>query len=128
MADITFKVKVDNTNKCKEEVKARIEEALEVCGGTIESYAKNLCPVGTPESTGIPDYKGGSLRSTIRHEVDKNTVYIGAGGIDGIFKFVNYSVYVELGTRKMSAQPYLKPAIVNHLTEYKRIIERAFRR
>lgn len=33
----------------------------------------------------------------------------------------------ELGTRKMKAHPYLKPAIFNHTEEYKQILEDSLR-
>jgi len=63
----------------------------------VESAAKRYCPVDT-----------GLLRSSIHHEV----------GIDGRGLFarigsdVEYALYVEMGTRRMAGQPYLRPALV----------------
>lgn len=63
------------------EVRAALEQAkaraLEIIGGKAEKYAKALCPVGTPESTGIPGYVGGRLRNSITHTVENDTAIIG---------------------------------------------------
>ena len=128
MAKFEYEVTVNNIPRVRSELHNKIYEALEVCGGTAERFASYLCPVGTEETTHIAGYKGGSLRSTIRHEFEgDDTVAVKAGGIDGIYKFVNYAVYVEMGTRKMKAQPYLKPAFEDHLDQYRQAIERALK-
>jgi HK97 gp10 family phage protein len=36
---------------------------------------------------------------------------------------VEYAPYVEPGTHKQKAQPYLRPAAENHSAEYKEIIK-----
>ena len=77
--------------------------ALEKIGLVAERYAKQLCPVDT-----------GRLRNSITHGTDANSVYIGTN--------VEYAPYVELGTRRQHAQPYLRPAITNHMEEYKKIL------
>lgn len=95
----SYKVNVLNANA------AGIRRALEICGGTAERYAKELCPVDT-----------GNLRNSITHQpVDAETMAVGTN--------VHYAPYVELGTVKMKAQPYLRPAIENHRDEYERIIQ-----
>lgn len=48
----------------------------------------------------------GDLQSTIGVEVEGETVNLVAGGGD-----VDYALYVEFGTIKMEAQPYMRPAI-----------------
>jgi len=79
--------------------------ALEIIGGKAESYAKKLCPVDT-----------GRLRNSITHQqLDDNTEVIGTN--------VEYAPYVELGTRKMSAKPFLRPAAEGHRAEYIEIIK-----
>lgn len=95
--------------------------ALEMLGMKAEKYAKALCPVGTPESTGIKGYMGGTLRNSITHKVDagQGVVYIGTN--------VEYAPYVELGTVKMEKKPYLKPAVEDHVAEYKSIIDHVLR-
>ena len=87
------------------DIKSKISRALEVVGGTAEGYAKQLCPVDT-----------GNLRNSIAHEQrDENTEAVGTN--------VHYAPYVELGTRRMRAKPYLTPAVENHRSEYEKIIK-----
>ena len=81
-----------------------IARALEKIGLVAEGYAKRLCPVDT-----------GRLRNSITHADDGEAEYIGTN--------VEYAPYVELGTSRTRAQPYLKPAVVNHSDEYKKIVE-----
>lgn len=78
-----------------------IERALEAIGLQCEGYAKMLCPVDT-----------GRLRNSITHSVDasEQKVYVGTN--------VEYAAYVEMGTSRTKAQPYLQPAVVNHADEY----------
>lgn len=94
------------------------EAALESIGIVAEKYAKALCPVGTPESTGIPGYIGGTLRKSIGHSHDSDSAWIGSN--------VEYAPYQELGTMYMEAanggKGYLKPAIVEHANIYARIL------
>lgn len=135
-----FVINEDNTNKILNELDGQIEKALETIGLKVEKYAKALCPVGTPESTGIKGYRGGTLRNSISHVVDKqnNQVNIGTN--------VEYAPYVELGTGPffepppdwekftgqrgsgigggyVHARPFLRPAITDHKDEWKLIIE-----
>jgi HK97 gp10 family phage protein len=58
----------------------------------VKSDAKAGCPVDT-----------GKLRESIDSEVEGDTARIGSN--------VPYAGYVEEGTRKMAAQPYLRPAL-----------------
>lgn len=46
----------DNSDKVAEELRVRINKALEICGLTAENYAKKLCTVDT-----------GLLRNSITH-------------------------------------------------------------
>lgn len=106
--------------------------ALERCGLQAEGYAKDLCPVDT-----------GNLRNSISHKVDgsDHAAYIGTNA--------EYAAYVEFGTgqyssvgggttkthwvykgddgewhigKPMKPQPYLKPAVANHVGTYRNII------
>ena len=105
---------IDSTDKAR-------KIALEIIGGKAETYAKQLCPVGTPESTGIPGYVGGTLRNSITHEqYDKNTEVVGTN--------VKYAPWVELGHHTVSGsfvapKPYIRPAAENHSEEYRKVIE-----
>lgn len=107
-----------------------VAKALETIGRVAERYAKELCPTDTSR-----------LKNSISHQVDDETVYVGTN--------VEYAPYVEFGTGKfaeggggrptpwsyqddkgnwhttngMKPQPYLKPAIENHLDEYKQYLK-----
>lgn len=86
-------------------VKQAITAALEVVGGTAERHVKEITPVDT-----------GRLRNSITHApVSSDTEMVGTG--------VEYSVYVEFGTSKMAAQPYLRPGVESHASEYADIIK-----
>ena len=99
-----FKMENDFSALVKEATFSQVERALEKVGLTAERYAKLACPVDT-----------GRLRNSISHTHDKNTAYIGTN--------VEYAPYVEMGTKNTKAQPYLKPAIADHIQEYKNTIE-----
>jgi HK97 gp10 family phage protein len=43
-------------------------------------------------------------------------------------KGVPYAIFNELGTRKWAGQPFMKPAVYNHLSEIHQIMGNAFRR
>jgi len=53
---------IDKTMKFNEE---KFEEYMDEYWRRVYEDAWRLCPVGTPASTGIPNYIGGSLRETI---------------------------------------------------------------
>mgnify|MGYP002800893708 FL=1 len=106
--------------------------ALERCGEQAEGYAKDLAPVDT-----------GAGRNSISHQVDESesAVYVGTN--------IDYMIYQELGTGKYAeggggrptpwvyqddngnwhwtagnpAQPFLAPAVKDHQTTYRNIIE-----
>lgn len=99
---VTFISHVKDALSAEDKAKAM---ALEIIGGKAESYAKKLCPVDT-----------GRLRNSITHQqYDENTEVIGSN--------VEYAPYVELGTHKQKAQPFLRPAAENHTPEYRAVIE-----
>lgn len=101
----------DNSDQFHDGFDAAIERALEKVGLVAEGYAKRLCPVDT-----------GRLRNSITHVLDsgEQAVYVGTN--------VEYAPYVELGTSRQKAQPYLRPAAADHVSEYRKIIEGELRR
>lgn len=102
--DMKFKMENDFSDLIEQAAFSQIETALEKVGLMAERNAKIACPVDT-----------GRLRGSISHTHDKNTAYIGTN--------VEYGPYVEMGTTNTKAQPYLKPAIADHIQEYKSIVE-----
>jgi len=100
----------DNSGEFLKEMPQKLERAMIAIGLTAESYAKQDCPVDT-----------GRLRNSITHAVEskEQAVYIGTN--------VEYAAYVELGTSRQTAQPYLKPAASEHSSEYREIVEQAMK-
>jgi HK97 gp10 family phage protein len=101
MADI--RIVKDNIDEYLKAVGAAKQRGLEKVGLTAERYAKALCPVDT-----------GRLRNSISHAVEGDSAYIGTN--------VEYAPYVEMGTVRTRAQPYLKPAAQDHADEYKKLL------
>lgn len=111
----------DNSDLIKNALESQIEQALTAVGITAENNAKKEIThvvYDTPESkSGY--VRTGRLRNSLTHEVAMNekAVYIGSA--------VEYAPYVEGGTMKMKARPYLRPAIVNNVDEYKNLVKQA---
>lgn len=99
----------DNTKQVEAAVGAAIARALEAIGLQAEGHAAEKCPVDT-----------GRLRNSITHIRLGNSVYIGT-------KSVEYAPYVELGTSRQKAQPFLRPAAEGHASEYRAILEAMLR-
>lgn len=116
----------------------RVVVALEEVGLAAEGFAKRLCtvdtgllrnsithaldgePVATPEYQDNPGKQFGRYDGTAPKEGGKNrAVFIGTN--------VEYAPYVELGTSKQKAQPFLKPAVVNNVSKFKKIFESHFK-
>lgn len=101
-------VKQDNTKAVVDGISSAIGVALEKVGLVCEGYAQQLCPVDT-----------GNLRGSITHQVAKSekAVYVGTN--------VEYAPYVELGTSRQQAQPYLRPAAQDHMGQYQQVLKSA---
>lgn len=98
----------DNSEKFLDALPARVREGLEEIGKRAERYAKDTVPVDT-----------GELQRSIGYDVTGDTLTLGAG--------TDHAAPVELGTRRMSARPYLRPAMENHGEEYREIMEAALK-
>lgn len=101
-------VRQDNTGQAVDGIESAIGAALEEIGLLAEGYAARKCPVDT-----------GNLRASITHEADAggNAVYIGTN--------VEYAPYVELGTSRQEAQPFLRPAASEHGAQYRQVLKKA---
>jgi predicted DNA-binding protein len=119
-------------NEAVSDMHNRIEKAMEIIGGMVESFAKNLCPVKT-----------NVLRNSITHTIEDEgrTTVIGSN--------VEYAPYVELGTGQYAEggngrktpwvykdekgvwhrttgrkpKPYLRPAVEDHIKEYEEVLK-----
>ena len=123
---MAIKIVNDRTDLVKRELEIKLERALYIIGQKMETYAKMKCVVDT-----------GRLRNSISnaYDVDDRKVIVGTN--------VEYASYVELGRANPDAnkhgdntqggkrnpnhipghnpQPFLRPAVEEHLNEYKTI-------
>lgn len=121
----------DNSEKILAEFREAVLRGLTRCGDAAEGYAKDLSPIDTGllrnsitfalsgEPPKISSYKAdkgvktGSYSGTAPDD-GQISVYLGTN--------VEYAENVELGTSKMDAQPFLKPAVADHAQTYKNIM------
>ena len=114
----------DNSDEFLKALPEQIEQALIAVGITAENNAKReitRAVYDTPESkSGY--VRTGRLRNSLTHSVAMNekAVYIGSN--------VEYAAFVELGTSRMRARPYLRPAVANYTDEYKNLVKQALSR
>jgi len=92
----------DNTDKVMAEIERLSEQKLTKAALMVERTAKQLVPVKT-----------GTLRRSITHKVEKNKAIVGSN--------IEYAPHIEMGTVKMSAQPFLRPALMANLQRIKRL-------
>lgn len=123
MADMNFRLDNDNTDAIKKATAEAIYNALDIIGAKAADYAAALAPVQTA-----------NLKNSLTHQVvqEEQAVYVGTA--------VEYAPYVEFGHHQevgryvpaierrlvrdyVPGKPFLKPAIENHLDEYKSILE-----
>lgn len=119
------------------------DRAMMICGGKAESYAKQNLTDNKSVDTGllrnsITFARGGQKANIDSYSASKGGAtgsYSGNAPGDGlgeksvyIGSNVEYAPYVELGTTRSRAKPYLRPAAENHSEEYKKIIENELRK
>lgn len=110
-----------NMDAVLEALGEQLGQGMIAIGMTAESNAKQeitKAVYDTPESkSGY--VRTGRLRNSISYGVDTSepAVYIGSN--------VEYAPYVELGTSKMQARPFLKPAVEKYAGEYQDLLKQA---
>lgn len=102
------------------ELTPKVDAVIEDNARQIELHAKEIVPVGTPESTGIKGYIGGTLRQSIKSEKEKELTYTVRANSTGL---APYAPFVEFGTYKMRAQPYLYPAYFRQIPKLQKDLE-----
>ena len=85
-------------DKYQEDVLEGLQKYIEKAALTLEKNAKQNCPVDT-----------GKLRASITTEVGNLEAEVGTN--------VEYALYVEFGTSKQSAQPFMRPALDKAITQ-----------
>lgn len=95
----------NRANELRAELSRAKKAALKAAGIQAVSYIRDITPVDT-----------GRLRLSISNRLrGDSAIEIGTA--------VEYAVYVEMGTSRRSATPYLRPGIVDHAQEYCDIIK-----
>ena len=149
---------VDHIKETLSETELATERALEIIGGLMERYAKENSRVDTGLMRNSITYcldgekpKARSYHASYgQNRNSKGKRYsagsskagaVGVGYYDGqmpkepgearsvyVGTNVQYAPYNELGTSKKVAKPFLKPAVVNHINEYKKIISQELKK
>lgn len=102
-------VRIDGFDKLEAKLKRNMDlgavrTVVRKNGADLQTKAQKNAPVGTPQSTGILGYVGGTLKRSVELDITD-------GGLTAeVEPTADYAAYVEYGTRFMEAQPYLKPA------------------
>lgn len=150
---ISIEIETDNTDKVLGELDEAIDRALEAMGMKVEDYAKAKCPVDTGllrnsithalggKPTAITSYQSEDTHATTAATqkagtAGKSVDPVRSGSYSGnapsekavfIGSNVEYAAYVECGKDggKTNAQPYLKPAVMDHVDELKNLAKDA---
>lgn len=96
-------------DKVRKNIDDATEKALDMVGVFVEGEAVIRCPVDT-----------GNLRGSITHKVRENKVVVGTN--------VEYAPYVEFGTYKAKAQPYLRPAVDKNRSKIKTLFNEVYKK
>lgn len=110
MANIKIEIETDkfvaNLQKLSKQIQQAVKKEFVWAGVETQNRARVNCPVDT-----------GTLRNSITYEQKGDfDIIVGA--------YTDYASFVEYGTRKMSAQPYLNPAFEEVSKEFQARIER----
>lgn len=127
------------------EIEKQVEEAtkksLRLVGGQAERFAKEAISDMDAVDTGFCknsitfalDGEGANVDSYTDDHGEKRGYYSGIAPVEGrnnhcvyIGSNVYYAPYVEFGTTKMRARPFLGSSIENHQSEFERVFKEAF--
>jgi HK97 gp10 family phage protein len=123
---------VDHSQEIINATDEAIYNALYIIGAKAADYAAGKAPVDTGllknSMTFAMSGEEPILKKYSSDDGKKEGEYSGAVPKDEMMAVyvgtnVEYAPYVEYGTVKQKAKPFLKPAIESHLDEYKHILE-----
>ncbi len=115
-----------NPHKADAQIMNASMERLEACGEVVARKARSFVPVGKSRPRYLngkewTEREAGALKRSIRvvrlNNSQKRNIRIYAGS-----KKVYYARFVEMGTSKMAAKPYLRPAFNGSKAEMKHIL------
>lgn len=92
---------------------SKVKATVKKNGAQLQKTAQKEAPVGTPQSTGIPGYVGGTLKRSIGLEITD-------GGMTAeVESTAEYAGYQEYGTRFMKGKPHIRPAFEEQKEKFK---------
>ncbi len=103
----------DNTDKAAEAMEAAIESALYAAAVKIHGDAVMMAPIDTGNLRGSLSFSvcGGQAEGVSAPASSADGVGAASENTANIGTGVHYAPHVEYGTRKMSARPFLEPAL-----------------
>lgn len=104
-----FSKLIDNSKLALSAVKSGTYNGIIETAINVAAQAKELAPVDTAMLKGSIMWKAGTLKGGITQGKELSSSIPKYGAIVGTA--TEYAVYQEFGTRKMPAQPYLRPAV-----------------
>ncbi len=141
---------LDHSDLVRKATDEQIRRGLEAVGIQAEGDAKLKCPVDTGllrnsithavggNSPAISSYRGSKTHGTNPHTIANGTAgkpapgphsgsYSGKVGSRNDYTVyvgtnVEYAPYLEMGTSRSTAQPFLKPAMADNISTYKDIM------
>lgn len=127
MADVRFELKGLEKLQKKLQKVAKMEEMERI----IEKHGAEMqrkAIINASKFRGHYEGRGKNKHFVKPTGATKRSISVNSSKV-GRFKYkvapgTNYAAYVELGTRKMSAQPFIKPAFDNQKEEFKKDLER----
>ena len=103
---MAVKVKVTSrTKEVSEQFKKAVERGLTAAAIIVESDAKLRSPIDS----------GTLMGSIAKGKVVNSSIQIGTN--------IEYAPYVEYGTSRMAAQPYLTPALIENKAKIQKVFE-----
>ena len=94
----------------KGKTEAQIVEAV----NTTVEHAKENSPVGTPQSTGIPGYVGGTNKKSLTSDREN--------GGHRVYSQSGYGGWLEIGTTKVAARPHIMPGFTSAVKDLERAL------
>lgn len=127
MADVRFELKGLEKLQKKLQKVAKMEEMERI----IEKHGTEMqrkAIINASKFRGHYEGRGKNKHFVKPTGATKRSISVNSSKV-GRFKYkvapgTSYAAYVELGTRKMSAQPFIKPAFDNQKEEFKKDLER----
>lgn len=88
-------------------------EGIAKIEGRTDAFVERLADLSAEDMKRTGPVDTGNMVSTVRVEKPRELVrLVKCGGIVGdTGKYVGYAPYVELGTSRMAAQPFMRPAL-----------------